>query len=117
MKILKNILILLVLILGLSSCWNDIKEEEQKKHNLNNIDEKQINYNIKKLDKEWAELVIKYFKSNDESVKKELKKEIEKHMLEIQWEISNIKWETIEEKNREIQKITRKIKLYKSLGF
>jgi hypothetical protein len=38
-------------------------------------------------------------------------------MINIQLEIKDIKGDTIEEKNKEIQKITKKIKLYKSLGF
>jgi len=117
MKILKNILILLVLILGLSSCLNKTEDVKEKEYNLINTNWNQIKEKIKKLDKEWKILVIEYFSSDDEKKKMELEEKIKKHMIDIEWWIKDIKWETVEEKNREIQKITRKIKLYKSLGF
>ncbi len=116
---MKKIITLIVLTLILSSCGT--KTEETKKENLvtklTSLSETELKDNIKKLDEEWKRLVIDFFKSEDKKNKTELKEKIQKHMLEIQSEISNIKWETIEEKNEEIQKITKKIKLYKSLGF
>lgn len=116
---MKKIITLIVLTLILSSCGT--KTEETKKENLvtklTSLSETELKDNIKKLDEEWKRLVIDFFKSEDKKNKTELKEKIQKHMIEIQSEISNIKWETIEEKNEEIQKITKKIKLYKSLGF
>ena len=116
---MKKILIILITVTLLASCGTN--KEEIKKENLNSklksASETELKNNIKKLDKEGKTLVINFFKSTDEKTKKEIKEKIQKHMKNIQSEIWNIKWETIEEKNKEIQKITKKLKLYKSLGF
>lgn len=114
---MKKILTALVLILVLSSCWAKEEIVKEKKHNLSALENIEMKNNIKKLDKEGQKLVIEYFSSKDEKKKLEIKEKINKHMLDIQWKIKDIKWETIEEKNKEIQKITKKIKLYKSLNF
>lgn len=109
----KKIIIVLSLALVLASCGT--KNNEIKKH-ISTVKEKK-EYNISKLDSEGRKIVKEYFSIKDEKKKAELKEKIEKHMLEIQSKIASIKWKTIEEKNKEIQKITKKIKLYRSLGF
>ena len=114
---MKKILTALVLVLVLSSCWTKEEIVKEKKHNLSGLNGIEIKNNIKKLDKEGQKLVIEYFSSKDEKKKLEIKEKINKHMLDIQSKIKDVKWDTIEEKNRKIQKITKEIKLYKSLNF
>ena len=113
----KKIIIALSLVLILASCGAKNTNIEMKKHNLTEISWEQMKDNIKKLDSEGKKIVIEYFSSNDEKKKAQLKEQIIKHMKDIQSEIWDIKWDTIQEKNMEIQKITKKLKLYKSLGF
>lgn len=113
----KKISIVLLSILLLFSCWQQNNNTEIKNHKLTSFNKDEVKNDIKNLDKEGERMVIDFFSSKDEKKKKEIKDNIEKHMIDIQSGISNIKWETIEEKNKEIQKITKKIKLYKKLGF
>ena len=110
---------ILSIILVFFSCSEKKSETTnvEKKHNLVKINSNEIVNNIKKLDKEGKKIVIEYFSTKDKIKKINLKKKISEHMISIQNEIWKVSWNTIEEKNKQIQKITKLIKLYKSLGF
>ena len=116
---IKTILMILSITFILSSCGEKISNTSniEKKHNLIKNSSSEMTNNIKKLDKEGKKIVIEYFSSKDKIKKQQLKKQISEHMISIQNEIWKVSWDTIEEKNKKIQKITKLIKLYKSLGF